>query len=60
MDCGNIWKQAYQHNLNDLHYAVGSGLRIKTPLGAIRIDAAYPIFEEGLPVRFHFSIGEAF
>lgn len=60
MDCGNIWKEAYQHNLNDLHYAVGGGLRIKTPLGAIRIDAAYPIFEEGLPVRFYFSIGEAF
>ncbi|MDO9577884.1 MAG: BamA/TamA family outer membrane protein [Candidatus Cloacimonadales bacterium] len=60
LDCGNIWKQAYQHNLNDLRYALGGGLRIKTPLGAFRLDAAYPIFEQNLPVRFYFSIGEAF
>ena len=60
LDAGNVWSESYRHELNDLRYAAGAGLRFRTPLGSIRLDAAYPIFETALPVQFYLSIGESF
>ncbi|MCF7792796.1 MAG: BamA/TamA family outer membrane protein [Candidatus Cloacimonetes bacterium] len=60
LDAANIWKEPYEHDLKELQYAVGGGIRIKTPIGSLRLDAAMAVWEEKLPVRFYFSIGEAF
>jgi outer membrane protein insertion porin family len=53
-DAGNAWDGAYK--LNDLKYSIGTGLRITTPIGPIRLDYGYG--NEG--GRCHFSFGTQF
>jgi outer membrane protein insertion porin family len=53
-DAGNAWDGTY--TLNDLRYSVGTGLRVNTPLGPIRLDYGYG--KEG--GRTHFSFGTQF
>lgn len=53
-DAGNAWDGSYK--LSDLNYSAGTGLRIDTPLGAIRLDYGYG--KEG--GRTHFSFGTQF
>jgi outer membrane protein assembly complex protein YaeT len=70
VDGGNVWADSWGINFNELHYAVGPGLRYQTPIGPIRLDVGYqmnPIPElriNGDPQarrwRLHFSIGQAF
>jgi outer membrane protein assembly complex protein YaeT len=70
LDTGNVWPGAWGVNLDDLRYAIGSGLRYKTPIGPVRVDFGYQLnpipglLVNGLPQtrqwRMHFSIGEAF
>jgi outer membrane protein assembly complex protein YaeT len=70
LDTGNVWPGAWGVNLDDLRYAIGSGLRYATPIGPVRFDFGYQLNPiPGLLVngvlqtrqwRMHFSIGEAF
>ena len=70
LDGGNVWSEGWTAELDDLRYAVGTGLRYQTPVGPIRFDVGYqlnPIEEllvDGEPQdrrwRIHFSIGQAF
>ncbi|MBS1820206.1 MAG: outer membrane protein assembly factor BamA [Acidobacteria bacterium] len=70
LDAGNVWAGDFALKLNDLHYAVGPGLRYQTPVGPIRFDLGYQLNEipgllvDGKPQprrwRMHFSIGQAF
>jgi outer membrane protein insertion porin family len=53
-DAGNAWDGTY--TLNGLRYSVGTGLRVNTPLGPIRLDYGYG--KEG--GRTHFSFGTQF
>jgi outer membrane protein insertion porin family len=53
-DAGNAWDGSY--NLNDLKYSIGTGLRVNTPIGPIRLDYGYG--KEG--GRAHFSFGTQF
>lgn len=53
-DAGNAWNGSY--NLNELYYSIGSGLRVETPLGPIRLE--YGHGSEG--GKFHFSFGTQF
>jgi len=53
-DAGNAWDGNYQ--LNNLKYSIGTGLRINTPIGPIRLDYGYG--KEG--GRSHFSFGTQF
>ncbi len=59
-DAGNIWTNSFYYRLNDLHYAGGAGLKIKTPIGPIGMDLARPIFEDNTKWQFHFNIGHSF
>jgi outer membrane protein insertion porin family/translocation and assembly module TamA len=69
-DAGNVWELPWSVHLDDLRYAVGPGVRYRTPIGPIRFDVGYqlnPIENlqiEGQPQqrrwRMHFSIGQAF
>jgi len=48
--------------LNELRYAVGPGLRYKTPVGPVRLDVGFIVDRrpgEGFG-RVEFSIGQAF
>lgn len=56
-DFGNVWSESYHYSLRDLRYSNGAGLRIKTPIGPIRLDGA--ISDEN-NFQFFFSIGQAF
>jgi outer membrane protein insertion porin family/translocation and assembly module TamA len=70
LDGGNVWADSWGFRLNDLHYAVGPGLRYQTPVGPIRLDLGYQLnpipglLVNGQPQtrrwRLHFSIGQAF
>jgi outer membrane protein assembly complex protein YaeT len=70
LDGGNVWGDSWGFKLNDLHYAVGPGLRYQTPVGPVRFDFGYQLnpipalLVNGQPQprrwRIHFSIGQAF
>ncbi len=61
IDAGNIW-QEYDEIDASLRWGIGSGLRLKTPLGSVRLD--YGIKIDRQPDEsfgaLHFAIGEAF
>lgn len=56
-DIGNAWdtKRGDGFDLDDLEDSPGVGVRIKTPLGNIRVDMA-----KGDETQFHFGFGEMF
>jgi outer membrane protein assembly complex protein YaeT len=70
LDAGNVWTNPWDLNLDDLRYDIGPGLRYKTPVGPVRLDVGYQLNpipgllvdgqEQKRPLRFHFSIGQAF
>jgi outer membrane protein assembly complex protein YaeT len=70
VDGGNVWGEDWTFRLGDLRYDVGSGLRYRTPVGPVRVDAGWQLTPvEGLVVRggperrrwrLHFSIGQTF
>ena len=55
-DIGNAWGAQYYNMDSSLHAAVGTGIRINSPLGPIRLDFAKG--EQG--GKFHFSFGGQF
>jgi len=60
IDVGNTWQQEYTYHLNELAYAVGPGLRIETPIGPVRFDVGFPIWNEKKSPQFFISVGQAF
>jgi outer membrane protein assembly complex protein YaeT len=70
LDGGNVWRDPWDFNLDDVRYDVGPGLRYNTPIGPFRVDVGYQLnpipglLVNGKPeprrFRFHFSIGQAF
>jgi len=60
LDYGNVWEDEFAHQLSDIRYAAGSGLRYATPVGPIRLDIATPVFEARNPVQFFISLGQTF
>lgn len=60
MDAGNVWTESYSYKLNELAYAAGSGLRIDTPIGPIRLDIGFPVWNEKKNPQFFISVGQAF
>ena len=67
VDGGDVTESWAALALDHLHWALGLGLRVPTPIGAVRLDVAYRMtrFGDGEPranERFavHLSVGEAF
>ena len=71
LDSGNLWRKPDLVNPSKLRYAVGSGLRIGTPIGPLVFDYGFNVdrvLDKLFPYRtrqrfwedigaFHFSIG---
>jgi outer membrane protein insertion porin family len=60
LDAGNVWEQSYQYQLGKLAYAAGAGLRMETPIGPIRLDLGFPIWNEKKSPQLFISVGQAF
>jgi outer membrane protein insertion porin family len=59
-EAGNVWRNAFTWSLADLKYDVGTGLRVSTPVGPVRLDVAAPLFEKQARPMLFISIGHAF
>jgi len=60
MDAGNVWTGSYAYKLNDLAYAAGPGIRVETPIGPIRLDVGFPLWNMKKSPQFFISVGQAF
>ena len=59
-EAGNVWIESWTYRLSELGIAVGAGLRIGTPIGPVRFDAAFPVGTDRRSGTFFFSVGHAF
>jgi len=63
-DIGNVWanNQVFTWDNLKLKAAIGTGVRVKTPLGPIRLDYGYALNpkEGDAKGRFHFSMSHQF
>jgi outer membrane protein insertion porin family len=61
-DAGNLLPTSEEPGVDDMHYAIGAGLRYKLPIGPIRLDyGVNPDRQPGEDIgAFHFSFGFAF
>ncbi|MBD3234166.1 MAG: outer membrane protein assembly factor BamA [candidate division Zixibacteria bacterium] len=59
-DYGNIWLQSATYHPDELRYAAGAGIRVKTPIGPVRLDVARPVFDDETKIQIHISVGQAF
>ncbi|SHE96843.1 outer membrane protein insertion porin family [Mariniphaga anaerophila] len=59
-ETGNVWEKQYTYNFNQLGYAAGSGLRIETPIGPVRLDVGVPLWNEKKSAQLFISVGQAF
>ena len=65
-DTGNVFARATEINLGELRSAVGVGVRIKSPVGPIRIDVGFKVHREVIGgtlegrTALHISFGQAF
>lgn len=60
VDAGNVWRNPMHFDLDDLYYDTGIGLRLKTPVGPVRMDMAFPVFNKKSKGQFYISLGHAF
>jgi len=62
LDYGNVYVKSFNYPLDELKYAVGTGLRYDTVIGPLRIDIGYSLNPEPELDKLHafFSIGHTF
>ncbi|MBU4376543.1 MAG: outer membrane protein assembly factor BamA [Candidatus Omnitrophica bacterium] len=61
-DSGNVWK-GFSDLDAKLRYSIGAGVRIKTPLGPVKLDYGWPLTEnygDAKRGRFYFSMAHGF
>lgn len=60
-DMGGVFAKSFDFKPGELVYSVGAGVRLSTPLGAIRLDYGYGFnFPHKNKPYFHFSMGQMF
>lgn len=63
-DIGNVWENADDIVMDNLKSSVGTGVRVKTPIGPVKLDMGYPLDkaneDDNKKVRFHFSMAKGF
>jgi outer membrane protein assembly factor BamA len=68
LDGGDVTDAPGDLNVMDLHWAVGGGLRVMTPIGPARLDVGYRLNRRHGPLdpdhgqlfAYHLTVGEAF
>jgi len=60
LDAGNVWLPSFDFHINQLSYATGGGLRLETPIGPVRFDLGFPIYNQKKSPQFFISVGQAF
>lgn len=60
MDAGNVWNAVAIDQVPNLAYSVGGGLRLKTPIGPVRLDVSMPVWNEKRSMEFFINVGQAF
>lgn len=60
MDTGNVWTESWSYNLGELAYATGGGIRFETPIGPVRLDVGFPVWNEKKSPQLFISVGQAF
>ena len=63
LDGGRAFADSIPHDMTDLFWGAGAGLRYFTPIGPIRLDVAFPLEKrDGIDDSFqvYISIGQAF
>jgi outer membrane protein insertion porin family len=63
-DVGNVWKQPGDSFMSgDYKAGAGIGIRVKTPIGPVRVDWGYPLvdnFQDSKNGEFYFSMSRGF
>ena len=62
-DMGNVEQEVSDFASGEVFSGVGLGVRVKTPIGPVKLDAGYPLDDiegEGKKLRFYFSISQGF
>ncbi len=64
IDTGNVWEKTSEFGTGGLKTGVGFGVRIKTPVGPLKLDYGIPLNKqagkEKKQGRFHFSMSHGF
>ena len=62
-DVGNTWRRIEDYGSGELRSGIGLGIRVKTPLGPVKLDYGYPLsdnYGEEKKGQFYFSITRGF
>ncbi len=62
-DAGNVEKEIGDFGSGSVFSGVGLGVRVKTPIGPVKLDAGYPLDNvegEGRKLRFYFNVSQGF
>jgi outer membrane protein insertion porin family len=63
-DVGNVWEKPDDIGNGDFKSAIGTGVRVKTPIGPVKVDMGYPLGRahpgDKKKARFHFSMTRGF
>jgi len=62
-DVGNVYEEIDDFGKGGVYQGVGVGVRIKTPIGPVKVDAGYPLDDlegEDKDIRFYFNMSRGF
>ena len=62
-DVGSVWEDLEDFGQGDYKQGVGTGIRIKTPIGPLRLDWGYPLdenYDDPQEGEFYFSVSHGF
>ena len=63
VDAGEVWKEASDAFTSNLKFGTGLGVRVKTPLGPVKLDYGWPLsdnYDDSKKGRFYFSMSHGF